>query len=393
MLTASLRNNTNCARLLCAILLGLAACSCSRKGQEPADYFIGTNFWFAGRLAESEEGMLRLEKELDTLHALGIDNLRILAAEGEDADALERVLDAMARRKMKAVLYMNNAWEWSYGFGDYLQRAGFGQAPHPVRDGFRAYSDAMSRFILSADAMALNHDYIARLVTRLKGHDAIYSWQICNEPRPFSGSPESKEAFVEYIRSTARLIKSIDPDSMVSTGSEGLIGSENDIDLVRRINECPEVDYINIHIWPLNWAWVKTSTLEDDILVAIEKAGEYIDAHVDLARSLGKKLVIEEFGYPRDGYSFSRGSSVNSRNAFYSYIMERVCESRLAGDVLLGCNFWGWAGFAQPEHEWWQQGDCFTADPPHEPQGLYSVFATDSTTLELVRTWNEKLKN
>ena len=31
-------------------------------------------------------------------------------------------------------------------------------------------------------------------------------------------------------------------------------------------------------------------------------------------------------------------------------------------------------------------GDDYCGDPAHEPQGLYSVFATDTTTLRLIQS-------
>ena len=36
-------------------------------------------------------------------------------------------------------------------------------------------------------------------------------------------------------------------------------------------------------------------------------------------------------------------------------------------------------------------GEHLLGDPPHEPQGWYSVFDTDETTLRLIRQTNEHL--
>ena len=382
----------------------LAACifllltSCSTASVEPvwsaedgnilkdgkSEYFIGTNLWYAGRLAADEKGRERLNRELDALKEMGVTNLRVLATEGEDLDGLAYALDRMQERGMCAVLFLNNAWEWSYGFAGYLEAAGAGAQPRPSVEGYPAYMQAMAAFSVNEKAVGLNHDYIRKIVKTLKDHPAIFSWQICNEPRCFSNSPEVRDAFVDYIHGTAALIKSLDPVHMVSTGNEGSMGCENDMSLYERINSCDDIDYITIHIWPYNWSWVREDSVNDGISNAIEKTGNYIDEHLGLAVRLGKPLVIEEFGYPRDGFGFDRNCPVSGRDRIYEYVFSRVVKSAQNGENLAGCNFWGWGGFAQPAHERWQEGDDLCGDPAQEPQGLNSVFATDNTTVEII---------
>ena len=54
---------------------------------------------------------------------------------------------------------------------------------------------------------------------------------------------------------------------------------------------------------------------------------------------------------------------------------------------MAGSNFWAWGGYGKvrdPEKAEWEKGDDFTGDPPQEPQGRNSVFASDSTTLSVL---------
>lgn len=292
---------------------------------------------------------------------------------------------------MCAVLFLNNAWEWSYGFADYLEAAGAGVQPKPAVDGYWPYMCAMAAFSVNEDAIALNHEYIRSIVLELKDHPAIFSWQICNEPRCFSDEPGNREAFVRYIHGTASLIKSLDPVHMVSTGNEGRKGCEEDMGLYERINTCEDIDYITIHIWPYNWSWVKDNSVNDGISSAIDSTGRYIDSHLELASSLGKPLIIEEFGYPRDGFLFVSGTPVTGRDRIYDYVFSRVVESSRTGGNLAGCNFWGWGGFAAPAHEKWQEGDDYCGDPSQEAQGLNSVFCTDSSTIDVIVSATSKL--
>lgn len=356
-----------------------------------SEYFIGTNLWYAGRLAADEAGRERLVRELDTLKALGMTNLRVLATEGEDPECIRYALDRMQERGMCAVLFLNNAWEWSYGFRDYLEAAGAGKQPHPAVDGYSAYMGAMWAFSVNEKAIALNHSYIRRTVSALKDHPAIFSWQICNEPRCFSDSPEVRDAFVNYIHGTAALIKSLDPVHMVSTGNEGTKGCEEDYSLYERINTCDDIDYITIHIWPYNWSWVRENSVNDGMAEACDKVSAYIDEHLGLAVRLGKPLIIEEFGYPRDGFSFDRGSSTVGRDSIYGCVFSRVLKSASSGGNLAGCNFWGWGGYAVPSHEKWQEGDDLCGDPAQEAQGLNSVFVTDTSTVNLIASATGRL--
>ena len=93
----------------------------------------------------------RLLRELDHLKSIGIDNLRVLVgAEGPDnepfrvtpalllspgeynddlLDGLDFLLAEMKKRGQYAILYLNNGWDWSGGFSQYLNWNGYGPIP------------------------------------------------------------------------------------------------------------------------------------------------------------------------------------------------------------------------------------------------------------------------
>ncbi len=378
--------------------------------------YAGTNFWYGPILGSPGKGgdRERLKTELDSLKALGIDNLRILAGgEGSysrpcqiepslqtspgvyDPDLLEGLdylLAELERRSMRAVIYLTNSWEWSGGFGTYLEWAGHGKAPLPSIDGYKTYVGYVSEFMRDGKAKQMFADHVRFMVGRtnsLTGRPysespAIMSWQICNEPRCFD--KDNKELFFEWLTSTGRLIKSIDPNHLVSTGSEGTFGCEVDIDLWARIHNDDAIDYANIHIWPYNWRWVSAENLTDGLENAFEQTAEYVAAHRKLT---DKPLVLEEFGYPRDSMTLAPGSPVTARDAYYRFVASLLTE----GKDLNGINFWAWGGYATPKNDTWQAGDEFTGDPAQEPQGLYSVFAADSTTVEIIRKTTAALKS
>ncbi|MBQ5452077.1 MAG: beta-mannosidase, partial [Bacteroidales bacterium] len=178
-------------------------------------YYVGTNFWYGAILGSEGQGgnRERLINELDEMKRIGIDNLRILV--GSDGErgvktkveptlqiapgvyndtilaGLDFLLMEMGKRNMVAVLYLNNSWEWSGGYGFYLEHAGLGKQPRPDDVGYPEFMKAMSKFATNEKAHQLFYDYVRFIIGRtnrytdLKYTDdpAIMSWQIGNEPR------------------------------------------------------------------------------------------------------------------------------------------------------------------------------------------------------------------
>ncbi len=382
-------------------------------------HFVGTNFWYGAILGSEGVGgdRARLEAELDTLKALGMTNLRVLVGgDGPDGiptrvsptlqkepgvynDTIFRGLDyllaEMAERNMKAVLYINNSWEWSGGYGMYLEWAGEGKALIPAEVGYTRFMNSVSRFVTCDKAKELFYNHVKHVVSRTntvtgkayKDDPTIFSWQIGNEPRCFRSDSTGQAAFVDFMWTTASLIKSIDPNHMVSSGSEGKMGSENSMDLYEKVHSCPDIDYMNIHIWPYNWSWVRENTLNTNLPVAIANTDEYIDEHLELAKKYGKPVVLEEFGFPRDDFKFAQGTPTTARDEYYEHVFGRIAESAEEGGLFAGLNFWGWGGLAAQSatNLYWKPGDDYCGDPAQEQQGLNSVYTCDASTIAVIK--------
>lgn len=385
-------------------------------------YFVGANFWYGAILGSEGEGgnRERLHRELDFLKSIGVNNLRVLVgADGENGvktrvepslqtapgvyndtilAGLDYFMNELRKRDMTAVLYLNNSWEWSGGYSVYLQWAGHGDAVVPAVDGWPAYMEYVKQFPRSDSAKALFANHVNYIVSRINRYNQIkyvddptlMSWQIGNEPRAFSD--ENKAPFARWMAEVAAQIKSLDPNHLVSSGSEGSWGCENDLALFENIHADPHIDYLNIHIWPYNWNWVKADSLTELLPQAKENTRKYIDDHLAVARKYRKPLVLEEFGFPRDGFSFSKESPTTARDDYFRFVFSLIRQEREEGGLFAGCNFWAWGGFAEqhPDHVFWEKGDDYTGDPAQEQQGLNSVFATDST-IGIIRAENREL--
>ena len=386
----------------------------------------GTNMWYAAYLgADAPIGNRdRLKRELDRLTALGVDNVRILGSSEfsplinsvrpafRDQTSnynetllrgLDNALAEMGRRNMRAVIYLTNFWEWSGGMMTYLYWTNGGHyinmndPTHPWPE----FADMSSEFYASAPAVAMYHDYIRAVVTRrnsvtgllYRDDPAIMAWQLANEPRP-GGSDEAGRrhmaAYLAWIDATARLIKSLDPNHLVSTGSEGTQGCINDEQCVMNAHSSPAVDYVTAHIWPQNWSWADPKDLAGTWPTVEKNTRDYLAQQVAIAQRLNKPLVIEEFGFPRDGGSFDAGTPTTFKDRFYQLITGAVLDSVRSGGPLQGCNFWGWGGEGRaqhPDHHFVRGDTSYVGDPPHEPQGWYSVFDVDASTQAVIRSY------
>jgi len=385
-------------------------------------YFIGTNFWYGAILGSNGEGgnRERLVKELDLLSSKGINNLRILVgADGLNGvrtkveptlqvtpgvyndtilEGLDFLISEMGKRKMHAVLYLNNSWEWSGGYSQYLNWAGSGPIPIPAVDGWPAYTTYVSGFATNTKAIEIFKDHVKFIVSRTNrftgkryiDDEAIMSWQVGNEPRAFGKN--NIKAFVGWMSEVTALIRSLDHNHLISTGSEGSKGSEDDLSLWEKIHSDYNIDYMNIHVWPYNWRWIDKTNIPATTPGAIANALEYINKHASIASKYGKPLVLEEFGLPRDNMRFTIENQTKSRDAFYKSIFECILHDAQTGGCFAGCNFWGWGGYARPntEHIFWQKGDDYMGDPAQEEQGLNSVYNCDPT-VDLVDDYNRRI--
>ena len=386
--------------------------------------FVGFNAWYLAWLgADAEFGdRPRLARELDALRSDGVTNLRIAASAElsplrnsvrpafRDASTtyneallvgLDHTMAEIGRRGMKAVLYLTNFWEWSGGMMTYLSWVNGGRylnmndPAHP----WPQFPDFNADFYRSDEAIGLYHAYVRAVVTRVNtvtgvayvDDPAIMAWQLANEPRPAGSEAVASRVlpdFYTWVNSTARLIKSLDPNHLVSTGAEGLKGAVERDDVVLETHRSPDIDYLTAHIWPANWSWLSLQDMAGTDASARARTDDYIARHIDFARTLNKPLVIEEFGYPRDGNLYDPDTPTLYRDRFCVQIHAAVLADAQAGGPLVGSNVWAWNGEGRARHPDFRarSGDKdFLGDPPHEPQGWYGVFDSDRSTRALIR--------
>jgi mannan endo-1,4-beta-mannosidase len=385
-------------------------------------HYAGTNMWYGAYIGSPGPtgNRPRLIRELDFLASQGFTNLRILAASEESAirrsvkpafqrapgvvddsllQGLDFLLAEMAKRQMHAVLYLGNYWEWSGGFSQYNVWTGeVSVDPEDTTKGWHAFMDFSATFYSNERAMEYFRNYVRSIVTRRNtvtgrtyaSDPTIMAWQLVNEPRPGrDGEPGKKNLplFYRWIEETATLIHTLDTNHLVSSGSEGTVGTLQSEGYYRQAYSTPSIDYLNLHLWPLNWGWFKPENWQETLPSTEKNAIAYINKHITLARALGKPIVMDEFGLGRDGGKIQPGTTTNARDEYYRLICSVLHDSARAGAPIAGSNFWAWGGEGRAQHPdgMWRQGDSFVGDPPQEPQGRNSVFVSDTSTLRILR--------
>jgi mannan endo-1,4-beta-mannosidase len=258
--------------------------------------------------------------------------------------------------------------------------------PHPGGS-WDTFQNTAAQFYSTDAALQIYDNLLKHIVPQLASNPMVI-WELANEPRGM----KNVKAFDKWIDATARLIRSMAPGQLVTTGSEGQTGSAfyAGVDTVRD-HESPFIDFITFHLWVENWNWLSEKNIEGTYGKALEKAKGYINDHAMRAAKLQKPLLLEEFGFPRDEHSFAADSPVTIRDKYFDEIYALV-NSLKATSPMAGIMPWAFAGDARPPRpsEFWKPGDPFIGDPPHEKQGWYSVYDKDST-VSLIKGWSGKL--
>jgi len=297
----------------------------------------------------------RLVIELDQMAAKGVNHLRIMASsEGaptpqpfrmspalmdapgkynEDVfRGLDICLDEMSKRGMRATMTLNNAWQWSGGFAQYISWAtnrtipypsGWNMTKNPQREtpgtGWGDYSDAgdgaksYDEFIdfaceiyTNEKAEAWYKDHIKTVMDRTNTvngrkytEDAtIMTWQLANEPQ-VAGLGDASDTLYPWVSRISTYIRSLSANQLVSVGLESKQGET----VFKLTHNVSTVDYATSHCWVQNWGvYDMYDPTNTSLLAAKEFAKGFVRDTAKWAQDVGKPLFLEEFGMARDNF-------------------------------------------------------------------------------------------
>ena len=373
-------------------------------------YYVGASYYNAMNQASVPAQRPALDAAFGRLQEMGVTNVRIWASsEGAGGagkltpsvqpsagvydeamlQGLDYALKSAHDHNLRVVMVLTNSWNWSGGMNQYVDwspstdknKTNYSWEQGPRHDQF--YTDS--------NTQAAYRNYVSALANRVntatgaqyKNDTSIFSWELANEPRCYEppGGLIAQTVLSNWIANTAAYIKSVDPNHMVTTGSEGFLdkpgspywwerSADSGADFMLN-HASANIDYATTHIWPYNWTWYPDPD-SDNLTALYNHATGFLIAHLTAAQSLGKPLVLEEFGLLRDndhdGNGQSGGGTTTQRDELYRRYYDILYASALVRGPAAGSNFWTWLD-----------------DPPQEPESMNAVYLTDNSTLDVIR--------
>ncbi|KAH8727893.1 glycoside hydrolase superfamily [Phaeosphaeriaceae sp. PMI808] len=415
-------------------------------------YVTGMNYWACMNLAADDSAggnYSRLIIELDQMAAKGINHLRIMAssegaptpqpfrmnpplmqAPGKYNEPVFKGLDIclaeMSKRGMRATMTLNNEWQWSGGFAQYVswaQNGSTGVIPYPSSwnlsalpqrempgTGWGSYTtqgiDAEPYDVFTDYANLIYNNqmaeefYKAHIKTvmgrrntvngRLYTEDAtIMTWQLANEPQAsdanydgFFLKPNPNDLLFPWVARISSYIRSLAPKQLISVGLESKQGEY----YFKQAHNFSTVDYATTHCWVQNWGLYD---MYDPSPANLQRAKDFAVAFMrnssQWGKDIGKPVFLEEFGMARDNwqnrdkeYPYLSSATTTNKDSYFKTIISTVMDEFRNGGAYIGTSPWAYGGIFRPETQKENEfGMVWAGDPPHESPGWYDLYDTD----------------
>lgn len=212
--------------------------------------FMGVNIWGAASDpaifdcgAEDADHEAYLNRTFRGLRELGVNAVRFFAFQsyaggGTDLVAIQRVVNAARDYNIRVIPVLGNHFADCDYYPSYAQSLSFIKDTEWYDTGYRA---RQSGYTLSY------RDYVRLIVSTFKDNPAILMWQLMNEAQVSDLSDGDGAILRGFVTDVSGLIKSIDPNHLVSagthaTGQPGTQGPSN-----RALHEIAGVDLVEAH--------------------------------------------------------------------------------------------------------------------------------------------------
>jgi mannan endo-1,4-beta-mannosidase len=212
--------------------------------------------------------------------------------------ALDYVLDQADRHGVRLLLPLVNGHPADYG----------GTAQYVK---WCASGSSLLAFYQNASCRQMYKNYVAYVLDRVntyngrryKDDPTVFAWELANEPELPDNVDNSGQGIRAWVAEMAAFIKSIDGNHLVGTGESGydvtaagysplasaynnqafLLNGIKGVAFTQNTAD-PNVDFASIHLYPEYWN------------LGAAAGSTWIADHTRIARSLGKPLVVGEYG-------------------------------------------------------------------------------------------------
>src|SRR3954451_6133157 len=211
---------------------------------------------------------------------------------------LDKVIAEAAKNHIYVQLCLTNWWRDTGGVTQYLRWAGINDAADDSYK-FGINNDKAILFYSNPETRRLYREHLEKLATRrntitgvyYRDDPTIFGWELMNEAQVITGRWSERRAWFEEM---SGYLKSLDPNHLIAPGAWGYRSSSERREWLAD-HAIPTIDYCDVHSYPRD---------DHDSFVALPKAlREFIENRAAAAYSLGKPLVLGEFGMGVDGHN------------------------------------------------------------------------------------------
>eukprot|EP01024_Parvocaulis_polyphysoides_P016920 TRINITY_DN17492_c2_g1_i2.p1 TRINITY_DN17492_c2_g1~~TRINITY_DN17492_c2_g1_i2.p1 ORF type:complete len:409 (+),score=60.32 TRINITY_DN17492_c2_g1_i2:235-1461(+) len=301
--------------------------------------FRGSPFYFMGM---NSYHLTNVEKHLQDQNPEGVDNtfkkardlgiqvirlwafsenIRISPTEwNEDTfKALDSIIDKAQKNNVKLVLALMNYWEQFNGTDSQVAMIYNTIKRKSIED---FYTDEDVKLLYKSQACKIINRVNTITGKRYRDDPTIMAWNLMNEARCTNCKGRAQHDGVlggligEWMDEMAAFVKSLDPNHLVTSGSEGFFGRQSSLQVLNDnpgswaqctgddfvlIHDSPDIDYAVMHVYPEHKSWNFEKDEPCDMECVLDWLVVYIYAHFQEAQNtLGKPVVIEEFDHGSD---------------------------------------------------------------------------------------------
>jgi len=211
---------------------------------------------------------------------------------------LDKVIAEAAKNNIYVQLCLTNWWRDTGGVTQYLRWADINDAADDSYK-FGINNEKAILFYTNPETRRLYREHLEKLATRrntvtgvlYREDPAIFGWELMNEAQVITGRWAERRA---WFAEMSAYLKSLDPNHLIAPGAWGYRSASERREWLAD-HAIPTIDYCDVHSYPRD---------DHDSFVDSPKAlREFIENRAAAAYSLGKPLVLGEFGMGVEGFN------------------------------------------------------------------------------------------
>ena len=210
---------------------------------------------------------------------------------------LDKVIAEAAKNGIYVQLCLSNWWRDTGGVTQYLRWAGINDAADESYK-FGINNEKAFLFYTNPETRRLYREHVEKLATRrntvtgvyYRDDPTIFAWELMNESQVITGRWAERRA---WFAEMSGYLKSLDRNHMITPGAWGYRSTSERREWLAD-HALPAIDYCDVHNYPRDD--------HDSFVTSPAALKEFIENRAAAAFSLGKPLVLGEFGLNADGH-------------------------------------------------------------------------------------------